>query len=83
VVGAGYLVAFAALKVGPEHEVLFGGAIAAFMTTDVGVSFAALYHLAMRQRQRWLRGERLLAEWMLADEVSAYNRTRARTERRT
>lgn len=71
VVGAGYLVAFAALRVGPEHEVLFGGAIASFLTFLFGVTFVGVYQLATRQRQRLLRGERLLAKWTLRDEVWA------------
>ena len=69
VVGAGYLVAFASLRVGPERAVLFGTAIASFITMLCGVAFAAMYHLAMRQRQRLLRGERLLSRWTLAEDV--------------
>jgi hypothetical protein len=69
VAGAGYLVVFAALRVGPEHEVLFGGAIASFLTVMFGVTFVGVYHAATRQRQRLLRGERLLARWTIRDEV--------------
>ena len=68
-VGAGYLVVFAALRVGPEHAVLFGGAVASFITIPIGVSLATIYHLAMRQRQRLLRGERLLSKWILSEDV--------------
>ena len=69
VAGAGYLVTFAALRVGPEHAVLFGGAIASFLTVVIGLSFVGVYHQATRQRQRLLRGERLLAKWTLRDDV--------------
>ncbi|MCC6241586.1 MAG: hypothetical protein IT353_02040 [Gemmatimonadaceae bacterium] len=69
VAAAGYLVTFASLRIGPEHEVMFGVAIASFLTVVIGLSFAVMYQLATRQRQRLLRGERLLAQWTLTDDV--------------
>ncbi len=69
VVAAGYLVTFATLRIGPEREVLFGVAIASFLTVVIGLTFAGVYQFATRQRQRLLRGERLLAQWTLTDDV--------------
>ncbi len=69
VAAAGVFVTFAMLRIGPEHEVLFGLGVAAGLTTLIGLCFALVYHAATRQRQRLLRGERLLARWTLSEDV--------------
>ncbi len=69
VVGAGYLATFATVRIGPERAVLFGLAIASFITAIGGFSFFVFYQVTIRQRERLLRGERLLARWTLTEDL--------------